>query len=57
MKTKSPFLKHLMMNLNIIIPVYFFLAFFLSIVQIYVLKKERVGAIVRSCLISGMISL
>ena len=56
MKISSPFLKNFMLNINIIIPVFLFLVFILSIVQIYVLKKDTMMAIVHSFLISGLIS-
>ena len=54
---KGPFLKNLKKNLNIIIPVYIFLVIMISLIQIKFLKKEPVGSIIHSCLISGLISL
>ena len=56
MRISSPFLKNFIMNINIIIPVFLFLVFVLSVVQIYVLKKDTMMAIVHSLLISGLIS-
>ena len=53
----SPFLKHLKKNLKNIIPVYIFLVIMISLIQIKFLKKEPVGSIIHSCLISGLISL
>ena len=54
---ESPFLKNLIKNFNVIIPVFIFLVIMISLIQIKVLKKEPVGSIFHSCLISGLITL
>lgn len=54
---ESSFLKNVIKNLNVIIPVFIFLVIMISLIQIKVLKKEPVSSIFHSCLVSGLISL